>query len=113
MQGPSHRIRILLIETIRSLSIKIEDVLLAKSARQLFETVTVPNLKQAFAEIEKKPDLILMEIDPHDDPEFSQLTRLRTHARRVPHVALLAGRHQPAALKVLQAGAQSYLLENQ
>lgn len=108
------RIRILLIGTIPSLSTKVEHILFAKPALGMFETISVPNLNRAYKEIERDDlDLILMETDPADDADFHQLMRLHKHDRQIPIVALLAGRHQPEALKVLQAGAQSYLLENQ
>ncbi len=114
MHGSPHRIRILLIETIRSLSTTVENILLSKSALRLFETVSVPTLSKAFQEIERQSfDLIVMELDPLEDPEFSELTRFHQQTHQIPVVALLAGQHQPEALKVLQAGAQSYLLENQ
>ena len=114
MHGSTHRIRVLLIETIRSLSTNVETILLSKSALRLFETISVPTLSKAFQEIEQQSfDLIVMELDPLEDPTFAELTRLHQHAHQIPVVVLLAGEHQPEALKVLQAGAQSYLLENQ
>ncbi len=114
MHGSTHRIRVLLIETIRSLSTTVENILLSKSALRLFETISVPTLSKAFQEIKNKTfDLVVMELDPQDDPEFSELVRLHAEAHQIPIVVLLTGEHQPVALKVLQAGAQSYLLENQ
>ncbi len=114
MPGSSHRIRVVLIETIKPLSIKVENILLGKSALRMFDTVSVPNLKRAFQKIDEDTlDMVLMEINPIEDPEFTHLSRLRKHAPHVPVVALLAGNHQPEALKVLQAGAHRYILENQ
>ncbi len=108
------RIRILLIETMGSLSTAVENVLYTPSALKIFDTVSVPNLRTAFQEIEKDHlDLILLEMDSATDPNFESLTRLHQHDHKVPIVALLAGPPQPSALKVLQAGAQTYLLENQ
>ena len=108
METSSHRIRILLIEGIRSLTTIVENILFAKPAQRLFETISVPNLKRAIQKInEGSFDLILIELDPEEDPTFSHLARLHEVSHKIPVVALLAGHHQPEALKVLQARSNS------
>lgn len=114
MNMSSRPVRILLIETDSSLSALAGNILQATATCRMFHFTAVPNLNEAFREINKEsPDILLIDIDPDDEPELGPLCRLHEYAAHTPIVALLDDRHQTSALALLQKGAQNYLLKSQ
>lgn len=107
-------VRILLIETDPALAAPIQHILLERLALRLFDLVSVRNLAEAYREMIKGSfDLVVMDLDPKDDPDLVPLARFREVAPATPVVVLLADRHQSRALEVLQRGAVDYLLKSQ
>ncbi len=102
------------METDKSLVTPIVNILHARAALRLFDLFVVSTLNEAFREIEKEtPDIVLMDVDPSDDPEMMPLARLHKSTPHVPIVAILADTHHGSALTTIQFGAQSYLLAGQ
>lgn len=107
-------IRVLLFETDSLLSAEANRVLHGKTALKLFHVITVSSLDTAYRVIEKeKVDMILLDLNPTDDPELVPLTRLRAHTPHLPVVALLHDEDQNNVLNVLDKGAQDYFFLNQ
>jgi len=114
MNSRARPIRILLLETNGHLSSPVSKILQNRSALKLFDLTTVSTLGEAFREMDKDPaEIVLMEIDPEDDPEMISLIRLHASHPHAPVVALLVDRHQASALDVLHQGAHGYILESQ
>ncbi len=114
MNQLSRPTRILLLETDAELSSPLQQLLQTKENLKLFHTISVSHLSEAFREMDSAhPDIIIMDMDPEDDPELPALMRLHQYAPQAPIVALLADRHQAHALKVLEKGADDYLLAGQ
>ncbi len=112
--NPSSPIRILLIESEPALTAPIQHILLERLALRLFDLTAVSTLQEAYREMIKGSfDLVLMDLDPKEDPELVPLARFRDVAPDMPVVAVLADRHQAKALDVLQRGAVDYLLKSQ
>ncbi len=107
-------IRILLIETDAALTSPVVDIFQARSTLRHFAIEVVSNLAEAFREIDGgDPDVVLMDIDPREEPELGPLSRLHHHAPQTPLVGLLHDANQSVALSTLQKGAQAYLLKSQ
>ena len=112
--NPLSPVRILLIETDVALCAPIPNLLLAGPSAKFFDFISVTTLAAAYRRLEAQPiDLILMDLDPREDPELSPLTRLRSVDPETPVVAILTERNKTAALEVLHKGAQDYLLQGQ
>jgi diguanylate cyclase (GGDEF)-like protein/PAS domain S-box-containing protein len=114
MIASSQPLRVLFLESSSSLSAALVNAFHAKSLRSLFQLVSAHTLTEAFREIDHNPpDLVFVEVDPSDAPEFSTLKRLRAHAPQRPIVAILADGDRTSAPAALQNGAQACLIENQ
>lgn len=106
--------RLLLIEGTGAFTRKIQDALLARSNLKLFDLYTVAQLSEAFRDMDNAPvDLILIEVDPSEAPDFPSLTRLHHYAPEKPVIALLDDAHQALALGLIHKGAQDCLMEGQ
>jgi len=107
-------IQILVLETDSTFSSRILDILQTKAGLSLFNINVTSNLREAFKKIqEDQPEIILMDMDPQEDPEFVQLTRLHQYEPHTPIVILLEDHHQSYALQGTQKGAHQYLLKSQ
>lgn len=107
-------IRVLFIETDAALSTPLFELLQTEPVCSQFEIVSFPQLSSAFQEIDRQsPALILLDLDPADDPDCSTLVRLKKNIGDIPVVALLSDKHQSLALKTLERGADDYLLAGQ
>lgn len=74
----------------------------------------VPHLAAAFREMESNPpDVIIMDLDPADEPDLPLLVRLKAGAPEIPAVALLSDTHAALALKTAEKGADDFLLPSQ
>lgn len=114
MKELSRPTRILLLESDSALAGPLQALLQSPENIRLFHTIAVTHLSEAFREMDSAhPDLIVMDLDPEDDPDLISLTRLHQYAPLAPIVALLADRHQSKALAVLEKGADDYLLAGQ
>lgn len=111
---PPAPVRVLLIETDAALTTSFCNIMLGRQLIPSFDFRSVSTLADAFREIERRAfELIVMDLDPKDDPQLGPLLRLREVEARTPVIALLADHNGPRALNVLQHGAQAYLLKSQ
>jgi len=107
-------VRILLVETDTTLTTPVHNILLARQLIPSFDFTAVKSLAAAFQEIDRcRFELIVMDLDPKEDPSMSSLARMREVDAQTPVIALLADRNGSRALDVLHKGAQGYLLKSQ
>ena len=111
---PSRPVRLLLVETDAALVARFVSQLESAPDARAFSLSVIPHLAAAFREMENAgADLIVMDLDPSEDPGLTILTRLKAGSPDVPVVALLADIHQNHALQILEKGADDYLLAGQ
>lgn len=114
MSTPSRPIRLVLHETDRPLSLAVQNILQTRALRPLFDLTVVSTLSGLFLELDRSAaDIVLLDLDPAEDPEFVSLARLRSHAEGTLVVALLEDAHAAVALNLLDRGAHDYLLAGQ
>ncbi len=103
-----------MIESDTALTTPVHNILLARQLIPSFDFTSVKSLGGAFQEIERRRfELIVMDLDPKEDPTLSALARLREVDADTPVIALLSDRNGARALDVLHKGAQGYLLKSQ
>ena len=114
MNASSRPIRLLLLETDRSVSAQVQNLLQTRALRKELDLTAVATLVDLFHEVDKAgADAVLLDLDPRDAADFVPLQRLRAQAPEIPVIALLPDGSESRALEALEAGADDYLLEAQ
>lgn len=114
MNSKHSLIRVLLFETDSALSTAANKALHSSPALRLFQTHTTSDPTHALKILESETiDLLLIDADLDDHPDFSLLKRLHAQAPKIPCVALLRESDQKESMHILENGAWDYFLEGQ
>lgn len=106
MQTKKTPFRVIMLETARPLSAAAQNILYGKAARPFFDLRVVHDVRSVFQELEQNNvDLVMVDVDPHADPDLGALARLQQYAPHTPVVVLLEDAHQAQTLNVLERGA--------
>lgn len=104
----------LLFETDSALSTAANKALHSSSALRLFQTQATSDFSTALNLIgNDSVDVLLIDADLEDHPDFSLLKRLHHQNPKIPCVALLRETDQSESMHILENGAGDYFLEGQ
>jgi signal transduction histidine kinase/DNA-binding NarL/FixJ family response regulator len=96
---------------------KVEDSVLVQLSEEkllFFELSQVEDVEKAIASLQREHfDIILLDLFPYDNEALASLMRLHQNAKNLPIVALVDKGNQILATRVVQEGAQDYLIKGQ